>query len=68
MGGGGGGLQNGRGGQVMFYPYKKRGGGDEKSLSHPEGAEGTTSFGVLLTPVLEVLTILEGGTKGFTLS
>ena len=26
---------------------------------------GTKSFGVVLTQVLEVLTILEGGTKGF---
>ena len=28
----GGGLQNGRGGQVKFYPYK-RGGGAEKVLA-----------------------------------
>ena len=49
------------GGQVKFYPYKKR--GDGKSFSHPKGGGGTTSFGVVLTRVvltrvLEVLTIL----------
>ena len=60
---GGGGLQNGRGGgQVKFYPYKK--GGGEKRFSHPEGG-CTKGFGVVLTRELEVLTILEGGTKGF---
>ena len=32
--GGGGGLQNGRVGQVKIYPYKKGGG---KSFSHAEG-------------------------------
>ena len=35
------------------------------SFSHPEGGRGTTGFGVVLTQVFEVLTILEGGTKGF---
>ena len=37
--------------------------GAEKVFSHPEvwGGGGTTSFGVVLTPVLEVLTILEEG-------
>ena len=32
----GGGLQNGRGGHMKFYPYEKGGGGG-KSFSHPEG-------------------------------
>ena len=31
---GGGGLQNGRGGHMKFYPYEKGGG---KSFSHAEG-------------------------------
>ena len=31
-----GGLQNGRGGHVKFYPYEKGGGGG-KSFSHSEG-------------------------------
>ena len=31
---GGGGLQNGRGGHVKFYPYEK---GGRKSFSHAEG-------------------------------
>ena len=31
-----GGLQNGRGGHVKFYPYEKGGGGG-KSFSHAEG-------------------------------
>ena len=31
----GGGLQNGRGWHVKFYPYEKGGGG--KSFSHAEG-------------------------------
>ena len=43
----------------------KRGGaseGNRESFSHPEAeaVKGTTSFGVVLTKVLEVLTILEG--------
>ena len=33
----GGGLQNGRGGHVKFYPYEKGGG---KSFSHAEGGGG----------------------------
>ena len=33
-----GGLQNGRGGQVKFYPYNKGGGGGGAgSVSHAEG-------------------------------
>ena len=32
---GGGGLQNGRGGHMKFYPYEK--GGSGKSFSHAEG-------------------------------
>ena len=39
--GGGGGLQNGRGGHVKFYPYKKEGG---KSSSQPEGGGGHNKF------------------------
>ena len=39
-------------------------GGSGKSFSHPEGRV-TQCFGVVLTWVLEVLTILEGGSKGF---
>ena len=31
-----GGLQNGRGGHVKFYPYEKGGGGGGKSFSHAE--------------------------------
>ena len=38
-----GGLQNGRGGHVKFYPYEK---GGQKKFSHSEGGGGTTSFGV----------------------
>ena len=45
-GGGGVGLQNGRGGgYVKFYPYEK---GGEKSFGHAE--EGPTSFGVVFLP------------------
>ena len=33
----GGGVQNGRGGHVKFYPYEKGGGGGKKSFSHAEG-------------------------------
>ena len=39
-----GGLQNGRGGHVKFYPSKRGGGG--KSFSRAEGG-GTKSFGVV---------------------
>ena len=31
-----GGLQNGKGGQVKFYPYKRGGGEPEKSFSRAE--------------------------------
>ena len=51
---------------MKFYPYKK--GGGRKSFSHPEGLGGGGAhkvLGVVLTPELEVLTILEGGTNGF---
>ena len=44
---------------MKFYPYKKRGGG-VRSFSHPEG-QNTKGFGVVLTWVLEVLTILKRG-------
>ena len=55
------GLQNGRGGgQVKFFPYKKVGGGGRKYFSHPKRG-GTTSFGVVLTWLLGVLTILKSG-------
>ena len=40
-----GGLQNGRGGHMKFYPYEK---GGVKSFSHAE-VGGTTSFGAVLT-------------------
>ena len=40
-----GGLQNGRGGHVMFYPDEK--GGAEKVLTMLKG--GTKSFGVVFT-------------------
>ena len=33
----GGGLQNGRGGHVKFYPYEKGGGGAEKVLAMLKG-------------------------------
>ena len=39
------------------------GGGGGGGFSQPE--EGTNSLWVVPTQVLEVLTILEGGTKGF---
>ena len=44
----GGGLQNGRGGHVKFYPSEK-GGGAEKVLSMLKGGGGTTCFGVVFT-------------------
>ena len=52
------------GGQVKFYPLQK-GGREQFKPSWRGGGGGTTSFGVVLTQVLEVLTILEGGTNGF---
>ena len=57
-------------GQVKFYPYKKRGGGAGTVLAILKGGGGTRSFGVVLTRVLEILTIMEGGeaVKWFTLS
>ena len=50
-----GGLQNGMGGggQVKFYPYKKKGGGGVLAILKGGGQK---SFGVVLTQVLEVLT------------
>ena len=53
---------------MKFYPYKK-GVGMRKSFIHAEGCVcvgggGITSVGVLLTQVLEVLAILEGGGGG----
>ena len=41
-----GGLQNGRGRQVKFYPYEK---GGRKMFSHVEGGGGTQRFGVVFT-------------------
>ena len=59
---GGGYKTGGGGGHVTSYPYKK--GGGRNSFSHPEGwGGGTNSFAVLFTRVIEVLTILEGGTQ-----
>ena len=60
----GGGLQNGRegGGASEVILTKTMGGGGVgagKVLAIPKG--GTKSCGVVLTPVLEVLTILERG-------
>ena len=54
-------LQNGRGGQVKFYPYKK---GGTNCFSYAEGVGGTNSFEVVLTQELEVLAILIGGRGG----
>ena len=49
MTGRGGGLQNGRGTHMKFYPYEK-GGGAEKSFRNAEGGGGgTKSFGVVFT-------------------
>ena len=45
---------------MKFYLYKE---GGQEGFSHGEGG-GTTSFGVALTQVLEVLAILEGGGGG----
>ena len=59
--GGGGGYKTGLGGGGDL-PYKK--GEGTISFSHPEGGEGTKSVWVVLTQVLEVLTILEGGGGG----
>ena len=56
-------LLNGRGGQAKFTPTKR--GGGEKGFRHSDGVGGTTSFGIVLTWVLEVLFILEVDTKGF---
>ena len=58
--GGGGGVQNRRGGTLSFTPTK-RGAGKVLAILK----EGTTNVGIILTRVLEVLTILEEGTKGF---
>ena len=56
------GYKTGGGGEQVFYPYKK--GWQEKFLAILKG--GTTSFGVVLTQVLEVFNhIGGGGTKGF---
>ena len=51
------GRQNGRGGQVKFYPYKKRGEA-EKVLAMLKVGRGTNGLGVVLTRELEVLAIL----------
>ena len=47
---------------MKFYPYKK-GVGVGKALAILKG--GTTRFVVVLTQVLEVLTILMGGATSF---
>ena len=57
-GGGGGGLQNGRG-ACEVLPLRKRGGA-EQVLAMLKGG-GTTSFEVVLTRELEVLAIVMGG-------
>ena len=44
LGGGGGGLQNGKGGHVEFYPCDK---GVGEVLAMLKGGWGTTSFGVV---------------------
>ena len=55
----GGGYKTVRGGgEVMVYPYKKRG----ERFSYLQGG-GTRSVGVVLTWVLEVLALLRGSTK-----
>ena len=62
--GGGGGLQNRKGGQVKVLPLQKKGDGQKKSKSCWRGA-GIRSFKVVLTWELEVLAILMGGIKSF---
>ena len=47
--GGGGRLQNGRGGHVKFYSYEKGGGGVEQVLAMLKGGGGRKSFGVVFT-------------------
>ena len=67
---GGGGLHNGRGGgQVSFFPKKKkgvRGGGrgEGKVLAMLKGW-GTNIFEVVITWELDVLATLKGGRKSF---
>ena len=50
---------------MKFYLYKKGEGGGVLASLKRRGGGGTTSFGVVLTRGLEVLTILErGGGEG----
>ena len=56
-----GGLQNGKGGQVKFYPYKRGGGGSLKKVLAMLNGGDTKRFEVVLTWELEVLAIVMGG-------
>ena len=62
----GGGATKREGGHAKFYPYEK-GGGAKTVLAMLKGGGGggTTSFEVVLTRELEVLTIVMGGCKKF---
>ena len=57
------------GGQVKFYPYKRRG-EQKKVLAVLKGGGGTTRFEEVLTWELEVLALVigGGGAKSFALS
>ena len=52
---------------MKFYPYKKGGGGDGKSLALLKGGGGTTGFEVVLISELEFLAIVmrRGSAKSF---
>ena len=72
-----GGLQNGRGGHVKFYPYEMGGGGGGKRLSHAEGGAqkvwGSFSaaawcFSHIVGGRGEFPRFKRGGAKSFTLS
>ena len=59
------GVDNGRGRQVKFYPYKK--GGPGESFSHVEGGGGgvQNSFNTVLMRGTYVLPMLRKGAKSF---
>ena len=50
---------------MKFYPYEKGGGAGKVLAMLKGGGEGTKRFSVVLTRVLDVLTILEGWHKRF---
>ena len=67
---GDGGAAKQEGVSEVLPPTKIRGAGKVLVILKGRGGgrgRGTTSFGVVSTQVLEGLTILEGGTKGFHL-